>query len=95
MLSTITLFTILVIGVFIYLPLYFKMSEYIIEKEKIEKKSGVIKQKTELLHSAKIQHTTIINAPFSFNCIIFISSGSKIVLPFLSKKDLEIILNFY
>ncbi|GHU54852.1 hypothetical protein FACS1894132_10100 [Clostridia bacterium] len=92
---TIFLFSLAIIGLFIYAPLYFKMLKYTIEKEKIEKKSGVLKQKKEIILISKIQHITTVKTPFSFNCVILIASGSKIVLPFLKKKDLEFFLDFY
>jgi uncharacterized membrane protein YdbT with pleckstrin-like domain len=92
--ATVFLFALLVLGSSIYTPLYFKNLKYTLTDYKIQKTSGVFRRKNEIMQLNKIQHTTVFHIPFSFNCVILIASGSKIVIPFLNEKDLDFFCDF-
>lgn len=88
-------------GIFIgsiYLPLYFKSAGYYINADKIVKKTGVFIKTNQCMKVSSIQYITSLTTPFSmhtgFNFIILNAFGGKLILPFLSKRDMEEINSF-
>ena len=89
------------VGIFtvsFYLPMYFKSAGYYINSDKIVKKTGVFIKVNQCMRVESVQYITSVTTPFSkltgFNFIILNAFGGKLILAFLSKKDMQEIHSF-
>lgn len=82
----------------VYLPFYFKSAGYYINSDKIIKKTGVFIKTNQCMKVTSVQYITSVTTPFSkhtgFNFVILNSFGGKLILAFLSKKDMDDITLF-
>jgi len=89
------------VGIFtvsFYLPMYFTSAGYYINSDKIVKKTGVFIKVNQCMRVESVQYITSVTTPFSkltgFNFIILNAFGGKLILAFLSKKDMQEIHSF-
>ncbi len=80
----------------VYLPLYFSTFSYTVTDKDIIRSSGVFIKHHQSAHFSAIQYSTVISTPFSsytgLNFLILFLYGGQIRLPFLSRSDLNEIL---
>lgn len=78
---------------FIYLPIYFKNSVFLISPDEVSKQSGVFFTSHQFMKFSSVQYFTEIRFPLSrltsCNFIILHALGGTVVLTFLSRHDFE------
>ncbi len=82
-----------IVILFIAMPIYFSRTNYFISKNEIAKQSGIIYFTRQIMRTESIQYVTTLSTPLSsfsgFNFIFFNALGGRVVLFFLSKKDMN------
>lgn len=85
-----------VLLIFVYIPMYFRYTEYTVYETEIRKTSGVFMRTTHSIKFTAVQYCTFAKLPFSSligsNFIIFYVYGGNMVLYFLKREDAEYIL---
>ena len=91
--ASIALILIYLFTFFIYLPLFYKRTTYIISKSEITINSGVFIISKKIINSNSLVYLTRLRLPLSNLCkweiIIVNALGSSLFIPFLSKSDAD------
>ncbi len=81
----------------VYIPLYFRNLSYETDGERITKYSGVVFHTSKTAEFSAVRYTSAVTTPFSghtgLNIAVLFMYGGRLRLMFLSKKDMQNILD--
>ena len=99
LIADISLATVSLAVMFIYLPLYFASVSYRVTGEEIIRSSGVFVKFHQSIKLPLVQHSMVITTPLSrftgMNFLMFFALGGQINLMFLSYDDMMEILRLF